>query len=192
MFLVFKKLKDNKHFYKIIAFFVIVITVLYSINHLSFGRALGDESDFFINSVIGSREKIKLEKSEFYRIDTDNVPDNLGMFLNTPSIHTFNSIVPHSIMRFYSAVGVDRSVASRPELKYYGLRPFLSVKYLFVKKGDNIYRDGYKLNSSQNGFDIYDVEDFIKMGFSYKYFITESDFERIDVEDRHKYLVKYL
>lgn len=39
-------------------------------------------------------------------------------------------------MQFYDALGITRDVASRPDLDVYGLRPFLSCKYLFDYRGD--------------------------------------------------------
>lgn len=35
-------------------------------------------------------------------------------------------------MQFYDALGITRDVASRPDLDVYGLRPFLSCKYLLI------------------------------------------------------------
>ena len=58
------------------------------------------------------------------------------MFWQIQSINCFQSSVSTSIMQFYDALGITRDVASRPDLDVYGLRPFLSCKYLFDYRGD--------------------------------------------------------
>ncbi len=151
---------------------------------------------------------------QFYRMDQfiitnskgstekSNV-DNYGLYFNIPSIQCFNSTVPYSILDFYPKVGVTRNVASRPDNKYYGLRGFLSVKYCLVEYGDvskftmqgfkdNLVSQQSKREDGKYRFNFYENENYIPMGFTYKEFMTETEFERINKNDRHIYLCKYL
>lgn len=50
-------------------------------------------------------EQIELPDDRFYRIDTYNCYDNLGLFLDRPCIRCFNSTVTPSILQFYPGVG---------------------------------------------------------------------------------------
>ena len=97
-------------------------------------------------------------------------------------------------MQFYDAMGITRDVASRPEVQDYGLRAFLSCKYLFDYRMDGksgsdnsfIDEDGntkmpyWKYVTTCNRFDIYENECYIPMGFVYDSFVTEEEFERVD------------
>ena len=57
---------------------------------------------------------------------------------DTVPVECFHTVVPPSIMEFYDSkngVADGRAVGSRNDYKYYGLRPFLSVKYSFIRTG---------------------------------------------------------
>ena len=141
--------------------------------------------------------EVELDMSEFARMDlyrgpSTSVLDNLGLYWGYPSISCFHTVVPPSIMEFYPIVGVSRSVGSRAETKYYGLRPFLSVKYSFINQDRTHTGQGFYKIDTQNRFDIYQNEDFIPMGFTYTEFMTETEFESITKSQRHILLCTYL
>ena len=73
-------------------------------------------------------------------------------------------------MKFYQAVGIERSVGSRPGYSSYGLRGLLSVKYFFDDTCDNddpeqecCFTDksgdpkmfGFEFYKNTNGWDVY-------------------------------------
>lgn len=157
---------------------------------------------------------------DFYRTSSISTIDNLGLYWGYPSIECFHTIVPSSVMDFYPIIGVTRSVGSRAESSLYGLRAFTSTKYSFIRTGTNKRKEvdvtttdpdtgesivtgtkytenhkvqGFTYYDTQNGFDIYENENYISMGFAYDEFMTESDFEKsIAKSNRHLYLCKYL
>ena len=126
-----------------------------------------------------------------YRIDIHKDMDNMGMFWNTSCIQAFHSIVPPSVIDFYESVGVQRGVGSRPETDRYAIRSLLSVKYLFdnAEKGSfsvdhsgqpsvaDPKMPGWSLLKTENGYNIWQNDCYIPMGFTYDYYIDDREFE---------------
>ena len=92
------------------------------------------------------------------------------MFWDLPNIQAFHSIVPASIMEFYPEIGVKRDVSSKPSTDYPSLRPFLSVRWLFIPQNDKEQSPmpGYRYYDTRLGYHIYENEDFLPMGFVYR------------------------
>lgn len=90
----------------------------------------------YIDSAIngGSDVYENISENNFFRVDISNSDDNYPMFWKIPSIRAFQSVVEPSIMKFYEAVDIDRSVASRPDPDHYTLRGLFSVKYYYREK----------------------------------------------------------
>ena len=180
---------------------VCVTTVIYSVIHIFYGKCHSWSSDFLVDQAIEG--EVVLPDDEFYRIDFfrkegsfTNVFDNLGLFWQIPSVENFHTVVPATIMEFYSANGISRSVGSRVESKYYGLKAFLSIKYSLIQTSSTKKHDTAGFTDepvdTQNGFDIYENEYFLDMGFAYQQFMTESDYNKIAKSQRHILLCKYL
>ena len=115
--------------------------------------------------------------------------DNAGMFWEIPTIQAFHSVVPGSLMEFYDSIGVQRDVASRPTTAHYGIRGLLSVHWLFDDDHDDAYfagedssnpsMPGFAYYGNANGFDIWENQYYIPMGFSYDYYITRSEYNAL-------------
>ena len=146
------------------------------------------------NSIINQRDKIEIDDLEEVRSDFYKATDNTAMFWKVQSINCFQSSVSPSIMQFYEKIGITRDVASRPDFSAYGIRPLLSTKYYFDYSDDNIDRakdesfidaDGntkmpcWKFLKQCNGFDIYENECYIPMGFVFDNYVTEEEFDRV-------------
>lgn len=197
-----KYTRHNKElFVRLLAFSMCVVIVGYSEYILFLGKSETDQSDeFTIEYALNFGEDIEIDDIKDVRSDFYNSMDNIGMFWQIPNIQAFHSIVPASIMDFYNTIGSVRDVASRPETKYYGLRGVLSVKYLFDTPDDgadfvnaetgDMLMPGYKYIDTQNGFDIYENEHYIPMGFMYDKFITEEEFLNLSDEVQHLALLK--
>ncbi len=154
-------------------------------------------ADRLIPYVLNRGEDINLPdaRDDNVRIDTYNTVDNLGMFWEMKSINAFHSIVPGSVMDFYYGIGEERNVASRPTTEIYGLRGLTSVKWLFDDPtDDDNFTDGeteepkmpgWLYNSNANGYDIWENEYYIPMGFSYDYYMPLSDFRLRSQDDQH-------
>ena len=119
----------------------------------------------------------------------DNAPMNWGY----STIQCFHSVVEGSIMEFYDVIGVNRDVASRPDLSYFGLRGLTSVRYCFVQSGEETPNlPGFTYLGTQNGLDIYQNDYFIPMGFTYDKFITRTQLETYPEESRDKVMLEAL
>ena len=164
-----------------------------------------------VEKLINSDPYFLPDSQEFSRVDMHKGMDNQAMYWDLSSIHAFHSIVPGSVMDFYPAVGVNRSVGSRPQSEYYALRSLLSVRWLFDyaqepqdvqlynKTAEDFFSvegvtamPGWELYDTQNGFYIYENQQYIPMGFTYEGYVTRSEWESIDITDRHLALLKAL
>ncbi len=171
------------------------ITVIYSTLMISSGKitTTPDVYDKVVTQGLNGAEHFELDDSEFYRVDEDKALDNMPMFWNMPTIQCFHSIVPASVMEFYESIGVDRSVASRPETSYYALRGLTSVKYLFCpEEEEQPYMPGFEFDSVQNGYCVYKNQYFIPMGFTYDYYIDEETFNAYEEKSRDQLMLKAL
>lgn len=148
-----------------------------------------------VNEGLQGGGQLALEEDGFYRIDTYDELDNLGMFWRIPTINAFQSVVPSSIMEYYEAIGGERGVASRPEPSLDGVRGLLSVKYRFISNSPERNKNqqaptGFSYWDSQNGFDIYRNDHFVPMGFTYDAFLTQNQFDNIASHYRDKILLR--
>ena len=90
-------------------------------------------------------------------------------------------------MEFYPSIGVTRDVGSRPDTTHVGLRALTSCRWLFDDMDDDAYFGGEAKNDpqmpgwtyydTQNGFDIWENEYYIPMGFYYQYYVTPEQYE---------------
>ena len=117
-----------------------------------------------------------------YRVDTYKIHDNIGMWLDKSCLQYFGSTAAPSILSFYPALGVKRDVRSEPDITNYALRGLLSVEYLittpeqrssFEAEAD----EGWTYAGDQDGYSLYRNENYVPMGFTYDYFITEDTYE---------------
>ena len=164
---------------------VCIIAIIYSTVFIATGRAHSfDIQKTMINELIEG--KVYLERDTDYRIDTFDCVDNTGMYLGYPSINSFHSVVPSSITDFYNCLGVERTVASRPDTDLPAVRSLLSVKYLLVRQdGESFYKTsektkmpGYTFYKNDGGFHIFSNDNYIPYGFSYEYYFTEKDIKK--------------
>lgn len=194
----FYRSRGEKKFSRMLTTFTCLVSVFASLFILALGKTEAElSSDFFIPYVLNEGADVKgLDaREDNVRVDFYKSQDNMGMFWNMQSISAFHSIVPGSIMEYYRSVGMDRDVASRPETNIYGVRALTSVKWLFDdahddddftdSETDEARMPGWLYNSNANGFEIWENENYIPMGFSYEYYITRSNFFTQATEDRH-------
>lgn len=198
-FLVRAFIRDKNKFIKFTSIALSLTIVVYGSFIFYISRLQGEHSkDFLLNYGIKGSEDIDLDNLKNVRSDFYNCEDNLGMYWQIPNIQAFHSIVPGSIMEFYPELDITRDVASRPDTDYYGLRSFLSVRYLLDNPADNdnFYQEekykmpGWSYLDHQKGVDIYENDYYIPMGFMYSDFICQEEFETIETKNRDKVLLK--
>ena len=202
--LIYKKFNRRRGF----AVWLIIAAMALSLGssyYIIAAKTAGSETTAAIKShIINARDKVEIDDLEEVRIDSFKCPDNLGMFWQVPSINCFQSSVSPSIMKFYQAVGIERSVGSRPGYSSYGLRGLLSVKYFFDDTCDNddpeqecCFTDksgdpkmfGFEFYKNTNGWDVYINKNYVPMGFVFPDYITEEEFERVGSYNRTEALV---
>lgn len=197
--LILKKFGENKRRFALMTVSgTLIISIITSVFIIATGVVSSSTVKTIKEDIINSREDIKIDELEDVRSDFYECVDNTAMFWRVQSINCFQSSVSTSIMQFYDAMGITRDVASRPDVSAYGLRAFLSCKYLFDYANDGetgsqesfIDEDGntkmpcWDYIKTCNGFDIYENECYIPMGFAYDSFVTEEEFSGI--QDIHR------
>ena len=187
-----KRREGSKIFLKTLSSGLCVIIVVFSLTFIGTGKAYSNDPEFIREVALDGRYQLDLPDNAFARSDIYDGMDNLGMFWHLPNIQAFHSIIPVSIMDFYPTVGVKRDVSSKPEIKYYALRGLLSVRWLFVDENeeDQDLLPGFKLYSNQLGYNIYENQYFIPMGFTYDYYITREELEDIPESQRSMALMR--
>ncbi|MBQ4128433.1 MAG: YfhO family protein [Ruminococcus sp.] len=202
LFFIVKYTRHKKElFLRLISIALCVVIVGYSEYLLFLGKSETDHSDeFTIKYALNFGEDITLEDVKDVRSDFYYTMDNIGMYWQIPNIQGFHSIVPASTMDFYNTIGSVRDVASRPEPEYYGVRGLLSVKYLFDARDDGadfvdvvtgvMKMQGFKYIDTQNGYDVYENEHYVPMGFMYDQFICEEEFKNLSNGVKHLALMK--
>ena len=156
------------------------------------------------DDILNSRDKIEIDDLEDVRSDFYKAVDNTAMFWKVPSINCFQSSVNTSIMKFYNGIGITRDVASRPDFTAYGVRPLLSTKYYFDHTADNKNKDDdvcftdkndktkmpcWRFLKHTNGFDVYENECYIPMGFCFDDYVTEAEFSQLSKVDQPQALL---
>ena len=114
-----------------------------------------------------------------WRVDTYNCHDNLGLWMDKSCMQFFDSTVAPSILDFYSSLGFTRDVRSNPEAYYYPLRALLSVRFTIMPEDEranfeNEAVPGWTYYDSIEGFALYENDNYLPMGFTYDYYITEA------------------
>ncbi len=145
--------------------------------------------------------KVDVDQSDFCRGEVDSTSTNYDMVWGIPSIHCFLSTVPSEIFDFLDGtLGITRTVETSIPVSRCGARAILSARY-YMENADisknRVYSngegtDGYVFLDNQNGFDIFENKNFIPMGFTYDYYITESEWNDLEAKEHDYDLVKVL
>jgi len=164
-----------------------------------------DRKEGFISQGIEGTDKLKLPKSsQWSRIETEQDVFNYPMIWNIPTNTAFISTVPPSIMDFYEGIGLSRKVTSRLDISRMGTRTLMSQRYLLKEKETAIETIGhleddadlskFLLIKESNGFEIYENNYFVPMGFSFDEYVTEEEFNESRGENAviDRALMKYL
>ena len=121
----------------------------------------------------------------FSRVETDSTSTNYEMVWGFPTMHCFESTVHPSIFTWYRGIGMIRTVESTLPLERIGARALMSVRYYIentLVKPDNSYTDqggmpGYDLLNEENGYKVYETENYIPMGISFDSCMTEENYD---------------
>ena len=197
--------RNEKRFYRSTLTALSVVVVLYSVYFIAIGKTQSQvPREHIIPYALNGGGDIDLDdvRSDAVRTDFYDSLDNSAMFWQVKSIQAFHSVVPGSIMEFYDSIGVQRDVASRPDTTHYALRGLTSVKWLFDDDHDSEYfagenndepaMPGWLYYSNANGFNIWENQYYIHMGFTYDCYITVSEYEKLSEQQRELVMLKAL
>lgn len=196
--------KNRRRFIRNTTWLLAVVCVLYAVYFIALGKTQSlDPHDHIIPYALNGGKDITLGdfRKDGQRVDFYESLDNSAMYWKVESIQAFHSIVPGSIMDFYDTIGVQRDVASRPETEHYGLRGLTSVKWLFdddhddesfagEEEGDGPKMPGWIYHGNENGFEIWENEYYVSMGFCYDYYVTEETLESTPEKNRELLMMK--
>lgn len=121
----------------------------------------------------------------FSRVETDGTSTNYEMVWGYPTMHCFESTIHPSIIAWYRGIGMIRTVESTLPLERIGARAVMSVRYYIENTlvvPDNSYSDqggmdGYTPLNEENGYNVYETENYIPMGFSFGSYMTEENYD---------------
>ena len=180
-----------------------------------YGAVQGSDNADYIERAINGKEHTDLSaydgdmsglENTFYRIDTSESVDNWCMYWGLSSMRTFHSVVPTSIMDFYTSIGQTRDVASRMEPKLYALRGLFSVKYYFKEYSEKERRGekephaesviaempDFEYVGDQNKFYVYKNKNFVPMGFAYDTYVVDEDLKNLGEAEKPALLMHSL
>ena len=179
---------------------VLGFSLVYGTLHLSLTKyAQWDVDSDLIAETYGSTQEISaaLPEDTFYRLDAYGAHNNLGLWFDRSCLQFFNSTVAPSIMEFYPEVGVKRDVNSKPDAENYGLRGLLSVRYTLVAKDkEDEWTEkalpGWQRSGETAAYAIYENENWVPMGFTYDYYVTADQLDRVSEAERAQILCRAL
>ena len=162
---------------------VLVFACVFSMVHIGIGKFGQWHTD---SDLVEQNKNALLLKNDLpegdYRIDTYKIHDNIGMWLDKSCLQYFGSTAAPSILSFYPGLGVKRDVRSEPEITNYALRGLLSVEYLITtpEKRENFEDEadeGWTYLGDVDGYTLYHNDNYVPMGFTYDYYVTEATYE---------------
>ena len=162
---------------------VLVFACVFTMVHIGIGKfgQWHTDSDLVEQDTNALLLKNDLPEGD-YRIDTYKIHDNIGMWLDKSCLQYFGSTAAPSILSFYPGLGVKRDVRSEPEITNYALRGLLSVEYLITtpekrESFEDEADEGWTYLGDVDGYTLYRNDNYVPMGFTYDYYVTEATYE---------------
>ena len=162
---------------------VLVFACVFTMVHIGIGKfgQWHTDSDLVEQDTNALLLKNDLPEGD-YRIDTYKIHDNIGMWLDKSCLQYFGSTAAPSILSFYPALGVKRDVRSEPEIANYALRGLLSVEYLITtpekrESFEDEADEGWTYLGDVDGYALYRNDNYVPMGFTYDYYVTEATYQ---------------
>ena len=175
--------RQNSRFAQRMTAAVLVFACVFSMVHIGIGKfgQWHTDSDLVEQDTNALLLKNALPEGD-YRIDTYKIHDNIGMWLDKSCLQYFGSTAAPSILSFYPGLGVKRDVRSEPEITNYALRGLLSVEYLITtpekrESFEDEADEGWTYLADVDGYALYHNDNYVPMGFTYDYYVTEATYE---------------
>ncbi len=147
--------------------------------------------DYDLQRITNNGIDIKLDDDEFFRTTTWSASSsNAAINWGYPTICSYNSMTPESVTSFWNSIDVYKVANVVLYMNDYAVNSFLSVKYdLFfdrviiddkMQSAQPFYDSfGYTEKEQQGSYIIYENENYIPIGFTYDYYISMDDIDKI-------------
>ena len=175
--------RQNSRFAQRMTAAVLVFACVFTMVHIGIGKFGQWHTD---SDLVEQNNNALLLKNDLpegdYRIDTYKIHDNIGIWLDKSCLQYFGSTAAPSILSFYPGLGVKRDVRSEPEIANYALRGLLSVEYLITtpekrESFEDEADEGWTYLGDVDGYTLYHNDNYVPMGFTYDYYVTEATYE---------------
>ena len=175
--------RQDSHFAQRMTAAVLVFACVFTMVHIGIGKFGQWHTD---SDLVEQDNNALLLKNDLpegdYRIDTYKIHDNIGMWLDKSCLQYFGSTAAPSILSFYPGLGVKRDVRSEPEITNYALRGLLSVEYLITtpekrESFEDEADEGWTYLADVDGYALYHNDNYVPMGFTYDYYVTEATYQ---------------
>ena len=184
-----RKTLPQHAFFKKVTSVTIICSILLGYYFVGYGRILGPYIRDYNKTVSAD---IQIDDMDFYRMEALAEPNNVNMLWDMSSLKSFTSIIPSSTFELYDLLGIQRSVNSAPEEKYYAFRALTGVRYLMVP--DDMKQEEreeklealsiYEYKETQGHYDIYTTDYALPMGFAYDYYVDEAEVKKSGAADK--------
>ena len=175
---------------------VLAMTCLFAFLAWTFYEQIGYSKafspGFYERNYLYAYDSIKLEGMENSRLENYDGVRNLSIFMHTPGLSSFHSVVPTSTVEFYDSLGIKRDVATAVPIEHGALRSLLSVRYILDDdKQRELFEDRSWLTyvGEIGAFDVWENNRFIPMGFCYDNAIPRCDYDSLTSEARSQILL---
>lgn len=184
----FRRTAKAAAFEKKLLSWVIVCSMGLGYYYVCYGRILGPYVGDYNKRVSA---QVHIDDPDFYRMETQDNLNNINMLWGMSSLRSFTSIIPSSTFELYDLLGIERSVNSEPETKYYALRALTRVKYFMFSEDydkDNLEAalkelHDFSYRDAQDGWLIYENTSALPMGYAYDTYISRSAVKKSDHGD---------
>ena len=175
--------RQNSRFAQRMTAAVLVFACVFTMVHIGIGKFGQWHTD---SDLVEQDNNALLLKNDLpegdYRIDTYKIHDNIGRWLDKSCLQYFGSTAAPSILSFYPGLGVKRDVRSEPEITNYALRGLLSVEYLITtpekrESFEDEADEGWTYLADVDGYALYHNDNYVPMGFTYDYYVTEATYQ---------------
>ena len=174
-------LKFNKYKYQV---FLIIILLFLNIgfygNYITYKYKKNtykiDEN--FYKYVMG---KYDISIDENSRTNSIGCYYNISYLYNIKNIYDINSNIQASNFELYNSLGYNRDVFTQIPVQDKLSNDFLGIKYILDCGNNKLEQYGYKLLEKNSTYSIYVNNDSKSIGFIPKSFISQKDFDKLDI-----------
>ncbi len=185
---------------------VVLACLLTTCTMLTSGWLLVDNNrrTSFIEQALKGESPLNPEDA-FFRVETDEDFYNYPMLWDDAhSVTSFISTIPSSTLDFYASQEKPRKVTSTLWTSRCGARTLLSCKYYIIDRETPIEIIGhiedvselknYSQAYSKAGYELYENQDFVPMGFTFDEYLTETEYTESDAsaQGKDKALMRFI